>query len=204
MLASEVATIPVTTLPEGSEPPRMSCMKKENVGCSRMGLSTLAPEVAADVVPPGAAVSTPGVLVTGVVTGAASATGAAPLSVKSAGGVADAAGAMTGTESGSGSAGKSAGGATVSAGMEGSATGATSESGAVTVAGNWLLGNVVAGATTGATTGSSISDDASATWLTSSRILAELAQSKVRTSRKMQNVAWSVFEVSWETFTIFS
>lgn len=74
----------------------------------------------------------------------------------------------------------------------------------MTVAGNWLLGNVAAGATTGATTGSSVSDDASATWFTSSRILAELAQPKVRASSKMQNVAWSVLEVSWETFAIFS
>ena len=33
LLTSELATIPVTTLPEGRVPPRMSCMKKDNGGC---------------------------------------------------------------------------------------------------------------------------------------------------------------------------
>lgn len=80
------------------------------------------------------------------------------------------------------------------AGTEGSATGATLVSEVVTVVGNWLLGNVAIGATTVATTGSTIRDGLD-TGRTSSRILAELTQPKLRARSKMQKVAWSVLEV---------
>ncbi|OIS97176.1 hypothetical protein A4A49_12001 [Nicotiana attenuata] len=77
--------------------------------------------------------------------------------------------------------------------MEGSATGAKVVSEVVTVVGNRLLGNVAIGATTVATTGSTIHDGLDS-GRTSSRILAELTQPKLRARSKMQKVAWSVLE----------
>lgn len=67
MLASELAIIPVTTLPEGREPPRMPCMKKENMEWSATGLASVAPELATAATPPDVAVAP-----AGVATGAAS------------------------------------------------------------------------------------------------------------------------------------
>lgn len=47
LLASELATMPATARPEGWEPPRMSCMKKENVPA---GVAAVAPTDGAVVV----------------------------------------------------------------------------------------------------------------------------------------------------------
>lgn len=63
LLASELATMPATALPEGCEPPRISCMKKENVGLAP-------PAMAAPPVSGGALVL--GRSGTGATTGAAS------------------------------------------------------------------------------------------------------------------------------------
>ncbi|KAG5583774.1 hypothetical protein H5410_044208 [Solanum commersonii] len=72
LLASELAIVPVTTLPERRKPPRMSCMKKENMEWSATGLASVAPELAIAGTPPDVAVAP-----AGVATGAASLTGAA-------------------------------------------------------------------------------------------------------------------------------
>ncbi|CAL5365779.1 unnamed protein product [Camellia sinensis] len=166
LLTSELATIPVTTLPEGWVPPKMSCMKKDNGGfCG----ATAAPAEAAEVGPLGDVTA-------GVATGGAtSATGGVTVLGTSASGAEMAIGATTGM----GPFGRV---------VVGPAKGATPTTGVapVGVAGIWPLGNMVAGPSTGATSGTSTGASAEIgnCGSTSSRIRAELAHPMVVTSNK--------------------
>ena len=83
-LISELAMIPVTTLADGWDPPKMSCIKKDNTGSCGPGFSTVALvaaaapcPVVADVAAEPAIGATPATGATGVATGPSSAAGAA-------------------------------------------------------------------------------------------------------------------------------
>lgn len=178
LLASELATMPVTTLPEGLDPPRMSCMKKDSAGSPPSGAVT---GLVAGVVIGGAVVAPP---FRGVVTGVA----AGVVTGLVAGGVVVVVVAappvrefVTGVVTGSGAKG--------SVGMMG----------ATLAAGIWPLGSVAVGVTAGAatlgssTSGGTTGSDASkesggrgtGVVTTSSRSLAEVA-SVVASSNKQK------------------
>lgn len=166
---------PVTTRPEGCEPPRMSCMKKVNRGCCGSTGATVVLAEATELAPPDD-------VATGVATGAA-----VPLAE-----------VTEPTPPGDVVAGVATGATVVvigpGNGMEGSAMGSTSATGAVaSVVGIWPVGEVVSGPTGGATSGISVSDGSDVSvGLTgsgdcgsaSSRIRVEVAHSRVMASSK--------------------
>lgn len=177
-VTSVFATIPATTLADGCDPPRMSCMKKDNDGSFATGFA-----VTGGVTSGTAGTSASGCGISGVssvVVGLAT------------GGIISSAGAVT------------AAGASVS-GTEGSALTSSSVVGIVEVAaGVWPLGKVVVmpiwGMVVVVVTGLVVTEGLAAPgpgrlpmawgWVsTSSRILAELAIKKVVVRSKRQRVA---------------
>ncbi|KAF5467226.1 hypothetical protein F2P56_017074, partial [Juglans regia] len=175
--------IPVTTLADGCVPPKMSCMKKVNVGVSDpAGFATMAPDVAVT-----GAVGTTAAVVVGP------ATGAIPI---------------IGVDVVSGSSGSGCGATSIS-GTSDSGSGGSMSS-AIGVAGTWSLGSVVVGPTCGVTFGTVVvaglanwggSGRTGGIGSTSSRTLAELAHPKVMSRSKRQMLALNVAVVGRESFT---
>ena len=164
--------IPVTTLPEGWDPPRMSCMKNDKGGCSRSACGMVALVAAVELTPVG-------VVETGVATGATtSPSGGTTVSGTSATGDNVALGVGTG--------------------MEGPGMGDTIGAG-IWPLGN-VVGGPTTGATSGSSV--SIGSDAAGSLgvsgdcgSVSSRIRAEVAHPRVMASKKRQIVVLSVLEV---------